>query len=249
MPRSVMELLKLSRGQLEFFAAIQRRLLKGLCANPDLSERVARLQTIPGVGEIMALSWALEVGEVDRLASIAQAASYCGLTSAQHNSAGKEQRGPISRQRNKHLQTILIEAAKLAPCHNPQLAAVHERELQRGNRTRATLAVAQAGSVPDGGGQERQAIPDARERRGGGMSRWVDFHELKRSIGIEQVLASYHVELRRGGEISCAALVRCRRMVPGGVGRVLAWTPQRTCGPVIRPPAVKCGRVGWAATF
>jgi transposase len=141
-PRSVVELLKLSRGQLEFFATIQRRLLTGLCEHPDLSKRVARLQTIPGVGEIMALSWALEVGEVNRLPSIAQAASYCGLTSAQHNSAGKEQRGPISKQRNKHLQTILIEAAKLAPRHNSQLAVVHERELQRGDRNQATLAVA-----------------------------------------------------------------------------------------------------------
>ena len=94
------------------------------------------------MGEVLALSWALEVGEVERLPSIAQAASYCGLTSAQRNSAGKEQRGPISRQRNKHLQTILIEAAKLAPRHNPQLAAVHERERPRGNRNQATLAVA-----------------------------------------------------------------------------------------------------------
>jgi hypothetical protein len=51
-------------------------------------------------------------------------------------------RGPISKQRNKHLQTILIEAAKLAPRYHPQLAAVHERELGRGNRNRATLAVA-----------------------------------------------------------------------------------------------------------
>src|SRR4029434_2821701 len=101
-----------------------------------------RLQSIPGVGEILALSWALEVGEVDRLSSIAQAASYCGLISAQHNSAGKEQRGPISKQRNQHLQTILIEAGKLAPRHNPQLAVVHERELRRGDRNQATLAVA-----------------------------------------------------------------------------------------------------------
>jgi len=141
-PRSVVELLKLSRGQVEFFVAIQQRLLKGLREHADLSQRVMRLQTIPGVGEILALSWALEVGEVKRFPSIAQAASYCGLTSAQHNSAGKEQRGPISKQRNHHLQTILIEAAKLAPRYNPPLAAVHERELQRGNRNQATLAVA-----------------------------------------------------------------------------------------------------------
>ena len=42
----------------------------------------------------------------------------------------------------RHLQTILIEAAKLAPRHNPQLAAVHKRELQQGDRNQATLAVA-----------------------------------------------------------------------------------------------------------
>jgi transposase len=141
-PHSVVELLKLSRGQLEFFANIQKRLLKGLEQHPELNERVKRLQSIPAVGQILALTWALEIGEVKRFPSIGQAVSYCGLTSAQRNSAGKEQRGPISKQRNKHLQTILIEAAKLAPRHSPLLAAVHERELQRGDRNQATLEVA-----------------------------------------------------------------------------------------------------------
>jgi hypothetical protein len=37
---------------------------------------------------------------------------------------------------------MLIEAAKIAPHWNPQLAAMHERELKKGNRNRATLAVA-----------------------------------------------------------------------------------------------------------
>jgi hypothetical protein len=37
---------------------------------------------------------------------------------------------------------VLIEAAKLAPMWNPQLAEVHERELSRGHKNRATLAVA-----------------------------------------------------------------------------------------------------------
>jgi transposase len=141
-PQSVVELLKLSRKQLEFFTSIQKRLLKGLNQHPQLKERVERLQSIRGVGEIVALTWALEIGEVERIPSIRQGVSYCGLTSAQRNSAGKEQRGPISKQRNQHLQTILIEAAKLAPRYNPQLAAVHERELKRGNCNRATLAVA-----------------------------------------------------------------------------------------------------------
>lgn len=67
---------------------------------------------------------------------------YCGLCAAQKESAGKESRGPISKKRNKHLQTVLVEAAKLAPHWNPQLAEIHERELTKGNKNRATLAVA-----------------------------------------------------------------------------------------------------------
>jgi transposase len=141
-PASVVELLKLSRGQLEMFGTVQQRLLKELRENPALAERVERLQSISGVGQILALTWALEIGEVERFGSIKRAASYCGLTSAERNSAGKEERGPISKQRNKHLQTVLIEAAKLAPRWNEQLAALHAQELGRGNQNRATLAVA-----------------------------------------------------------------------------------------------------------
>jgi len=68
--------------------------------------------------------------------------SYCGLCSAQRESAGKERRGPISKKSNKHLQTMLIESAKLAPGRNFQLTELHEKELSKGNRNRATLAVA-----------------------------------------------------------------------------------------------------------
>jgi len=141
-PASVRDLLRLSRGQLDLFESIQSRLVKELVGNPELVERVERLRSINGVGAILALTWILEIGEVKRFASIRQAQSYCGLTSAQHNSAGVEHRGPISKQRNKHLQTMLIEAAKLAPRFNERLAAVHARETGHGNRNRATLAVA-----------------------------------------------------------------------------------------------------------
>jgi transposase len=92
--------------------------------------------------------------------------SYCGLTSAQRSSADKEQRGPISKQRNKHLQTTLIEAAKLAPRYNPQLAALHARELERGHRNRATLAVrrklvAYLMAVDESGKPFRMSSPEA----------------------------------------------------------------------------------------
>jgi transposase len=94
MPASVLQLLRLSRGQVELFEGIQQQLLKELRSHATLRERVERLQSIPGVGEVLALSWVLEIGEVQRFSSIAQAVSYCGLSSAQRSSAGKEQRGP-----------------------------------------------------------------------------------------------------------------------------------------------------------
>ena len=90
----------------------------------------------------LALSWVLEIGDPTRFHSSRDAISNCGLCSAQRESAGKEQRGPLSKKRNKHLQTMLIEAAKLVPRWNAQLAELHEKELAKGNRNRATLAVA-----------------------------------------------------------------------------------------------------------
>jgi len=141
-PESVKGLLSISRATVLMFEHVQRRLLDGLKHHPDLAERVERLSTIRGVGEVTALTWALEVGEPERFSSIGRAISYCGLCSAQRESAGKETRGPISKQRNRHLQTVLVEAAKIAPQWNETLAAVRERERARGNRNRATLAVA-----------------------------------------------------------------------------------------------------------
>jgi transposase len=142
-PDSVIHLLKLSRSNLEIFKAMQKRLLDLLHNNSLIQERVKLLMTIPGIGEVTALSWILEIGEVERFSKVKEAISYCGLCSAQRESAGKSSRGPISKKRNKHLQHVLIEAAKVAPIWNEQLAAVHAKELAKGNhRNTATLAVA-----------------------------------------------------------------------------------------------------------
>lgn len=141
-PPSVIDMLQLSRSNLEIFNGIQKKLVKVLKENPVIRDRVRRLQSIRGIGEITALTWVLEIGEPERFSSISKAVSYCGLCAAQKESAGKEFRGPISKKRNKHLQTVLVEAAKLAPIWNPQLAELHQKELAKGNRNRATLSVA-----------------------------------------------------------------------------------------------------------
>jgi transposase len=141
-PDSLLELLTISRQTLDYLCVLERRVLRGLLQHPRLVDRVHCLQSIPGVGTIVSLTWALEIGDVRRFSSLNNAISYCGLCSAQTESAGKLKRGPLSKQRNKYLQRVLVEAAKMAPRSSPPLRALYQRERQRGDYNRATLAVA-----------------------------------------------------------------------------------------------------------
>jgi transposase len=85
----------------------------------------------PAIGHV---TWVLEVGEVERFHSVKQVISYCGLCSGEKTSADSSRRMPISKQRNRHLQTVLLEAAHLAPRLNPELAVLYEREAAQSNR-------------------------------------------------------------------------------------------------------------------
>ena len=135
-------LLQLCRETLVRLGKTESALIRSLQRDPLLRERIERLMSIPAVGPITALTWALEVGDVQRFSSIKKAISYCGLCSAEKRSADTVQRAPLSKQRNKHLQTVLIEAAKMAPRNSPALALLYDREKQNHNANRATLAVA-----------------------------------------------------------------------------------------------------------
>ena len=139
---SIRPLLKLSRETIVRLQKTDYALVSSLQRDPLLADRIQRLRSVPGVGPITALTWALEMGEVSRFRSIKQAISYCGLCGNEKSSAEKVVRTPLSKQRNKHIQRVVVEAAKLAPREDHQLALVYETEKQKGNANRATLAVA-----------------------------------------------------------------------------------------------------------
>ena len=139
---SIRPLLRLSRETIVRLQKTEYALVSSLQRDPMLAERIRRLRTVPGVGPITALTWALEMGEIARFRSIRHAISYCGLCSEEKSSAEKVMRTPLSKQRNKHIQRALVEAAKLAPRQDHELALVYQREKEKGNANRATLAVA-----------------------------------------------------------------------------------------------------------
>jgi transposase len=135
-------LLRLCRETVVRLQKTESALVRSLERDSLLMDRVERLMTVPAVGPITALTWALEVGDAQRFSSIKKAISYCGLCGAEKSSANTVQRTPLSKQRNKHFQTTLIEAAKMAPRNSLNLAMLYDKEKQKGNANRATLAVA-----------------------------------------------------------------------------------------------------------
>jgi transposase len=139
---SIRPLLRICREQIERSRKLDYALVSRLERDPLLKDRLERLRTVPGVGSITALTWALEIGDFTRFKSIKEAISYCGLCGAEKSSADKVTRMPLSKQRNKHIQSVLIEAAKLAGRFSQELAMVYDKERLRGNPNRATLAVA-----------------------------------------------------------------------------------------------------------
>ncbi len=89
-------LLGLCRETVVRLGKTESALVRSLQRDTLLVERVERLMTIPAVGPIMALTWALEVGEVRRFSSIKKAISYCGLFGAERSSAGTTARTGLS---------------------------------------------------------------------------------------------------------------------------------------------------------
>jgi transposase len=140
--RALRPLLTICRETIVRIGKTESALIRSLRRDPLLQARVERLMTIPAVGPITALTWVLEVDDVARFHSVKQAVSYCGLCGAERSSAETIKRMPISKQRNKHLQSVLIEAAKLGPRLSPDLALIYDTEKHKDHANRASIAVA-----------------------------------------------------------------------------------------------------------
>jgi transposase len=73
-----------------------------------------RLQTIPGVGPIVALTVIAVFSEVERFPSAKHVASYAGLVPTTYQSGERERHGHITKQGSGELRAMLCEAAQQA---------------------------------------------------------------------------------------------------------------------------------------
>jgi transposase len=92
---------------------IERR----IAAMAKHSPAVARLQTIPGVGLLVATGILAFVGDVQRFPSARHFASYLGLTPRESSSGSRRWLGGISKRGDRYLRTLLIHGARAALVH------------------------------------------------------------------------------------------------------------------------------------
>jgi transposase len=77
--------------------------------------------TQPGVGPNTALAYVLTISDVSRFRRGKQVASYLGLIPREESSGGKQKLGAITKQGNRRLRSLLVEAAQTAVQHDSEL--------------------------------------------------------------------------------------------------------------------------------
>jgi transposase len=102
----------------------------------------ALLQTIPGIGPILAGTILLEAGDMQRFATVGHFASYCRCVGSEHLSNGKRKGAGNTKNGNKYLSWAFIEAAHFAIRYETVIRTYYQRKQARTHPLVALKAVA-----------------------------------------------------------------------------------------------------------
>ena len=102
----------------------------------------ALLQTVTGIGPVLALTILLEAGDMRRFPSVGQFASYCRCVGSQHLSNGKRKGAGNTKNGNKYLSWAVIEAAHFAIRYEAVIRSFYQRKQARTHPLVAVKAVA-----------------------------------------------------------------------------------------------------------
>ena len=100
------------------------------------------LQTIPGIGRILALTILYEIGDIERFESVQKFASYSRLIKCKAESAGKVYGTQGNKIGNPHLKWAFSEAAVLYLRANPGAQQLLQKFQKRMNKAKALSALA-----------------------------------------------------------------------------------------------------------
>jgi transposase len=96
------------------------RLDQAVTEAAENNESARLLMSQPGVGPVTSLAFVLTMGDVRRFPRGKQVASYLGLVPREYSSGGQQRLGSISKQGNRFMRMLLVEAAQIAVRCDPQ---------------------------------------------------------------------------------------------------------------------------------
>jgi transposase len=106
------------------------------------TEETKRLKSIPGIGFILAVVIANEIGDVDRFGRPEQLASYAGTVPRVHSSGGKTRYGRLRNDVNHYLKWAYSEAGNSTAVNYKRLSERHTSRIYKKTRDRKGHAVA-----------------------------------------------------------------------------------------------------------
>ena len=105
------------------------------------TEAFRHLKTLPGVGDILALTIQLEVGDVGRFEKVGNYSSYCRCVKSQRLSNGKKKGKNNAKNGNRYLSWAYIEAANFAIRYDTQARKFYQRKAAKSSRVVALKAL------------------------------------------------------------------------------------------------------------
>jgi transposase len=99
------------------------------------------LKTVPGIGDILALTIMLEVGDINRFLKVGNFTSYCRCVPSQRLSDGKSKGHGNRKNGNRYLSWAFTEAAQLSRRHNERFRRYYNRKVAQANTSLATKAL------------------------------------------------------------------------------------------------------------
>jgi len=117
---------------------LERTVLQRVKLRPQFSF----LKSVPGIGEILALTIMLETGDIGRFSSVGNFASYCRCVGSQKISNGKKKGQGNTKNGNKYLAWAFVEAANFAIRFNAKIKSFYQRKKAKTKIVVAIKAVA-----------------------------------------------------------------------------------------------------------
>jgi transposase len=115
---------------------------KTVLAEAKLKSEYEKLLTVPGIGQILALTDMLETGDIHRFAKAGNYTSYCRCVKSSRSSNDKKKGENNRKNGNCYLNWMYVEAANFMRRYCPEAKRWHQRKAARSKQVVATKALA-----------------------------------------------------------------------------------------------------------